>query len=75
MDKIDMFQSRLWKVDKFGWWDLEWIQYDAGALFTSKDFQEGIYVHEVRLTFSESYHQEINGQFEVTWRILSTITH
>ena len=23
MDKLDMFQSRSRKIDKFGWWDLE----------------------------------------------------
>ena len=22
MDKLDMFQSRFWKIDQFGWWDL-----------------------------------------------------
>ena len=25
MDKLDMFQSRFGKIDKFGWWDLEKI--------------------------------------------------
>ena len=25
MDKLDMFQSRFGKIDKFGWWDLEII--------------------------------------------------
>ena len=23
MDKLDMFQHRFGKIDKFGWWDLE----------------------------------------------------
>ena len=23
MDKLDMFQSRFWNIDQFGWWDLE----------------------------------------------------
>ena len=22
MDKLDMFQSRFWEIDQFGWWDL-----------------------------------------------------
>ena len=34
MDKLDMFQSRLVKIDKFGWWDLERISSDAGSQFT-----------------------------------------
>ena len=25
MDKLDMFQLRFGKIDKFGWWDLERI--------------------------------------------------
>ena len=29
MDTLDMFQSRLGKIDKFGWWDLERISEDA----------------------------------------------
>ena len=36
MDKLNTFQARFGKVDKFGWWDSEQIQYDAGALFTSE---------------------------------------
>ena len=31
MDKLDMFQSRFGKIDKFGWWDLERISADAGT--------------------------------------------
>ena len=34
MDKLDMFQSRSGKIDKFGWWDLEIISADAGTHFT-----------------------------------------
>ena len=29
MDKLDMFQSRFWKMDQFGWYDLERISADA----------------------------------------------
>ena len=49
MEKIDMFQEILGKVDEFGWWDMARIQTDAGTQFTSKEFQEGIYVRGVRL--------------------------
>ena len=38
MDKLDMFQSRFGKIDKFGWWDLEIISADAGTQFTSTGF-------------------------------------
>ena len=31
LDKLDMFQSRFGKIDKFGWWDLERISADAGT--------------------------------------------
>ena len=31
MEKLDMFQSRLGKIDEFGWWDLEIISADAGT--------------------------------------------
>ena len=47
MDKLDVFQDRFGKVDEFGWWDLERSQTDTGTQFTSKDFQEVIYVHIV----------------------------
>ena len=40
MDKLDMFQSRLGKIDQFVWWDLERISADAGTQFTSTDFKE-----------------------------------
>ena len=44
MDKLDMFQEICGKIDKFCWWDTERIQTDAGTYFTSKYFQEDIYV-------------------------------
>ena len=40
LDKLDMFQSRFWKIDQFGWWDLERISADAGTLFTLTEFKE-----------------------------------
>ena len=30
MDKPDMIQQKIGKVDGFGWWDIEIIQTDAG---------------------------------------------
>ena len=42
IDKPDMFQSILGKVDGFGWWDMEIIQTDNGTQFTSKDIWESI---------------------------------
>ena len=39
MDKLDIFQSRFWKIDQFGWWDLERISADAGTQFTSTKFK------------------------------------
>ena len=39
MDKLDMFQSRLGKIDQFGWWDLERILSDVGTQFTSTEFK------------------------------------
>ena len=49
MDKLDMFQAIFGKVYEFGWWDMERIQTDSGAQFTSKEFQEGLYVHGLLL--------------------------
>ena len=40
MDKLDMFQFRIGKIDEFGWWDLEIISADAGTQFTSTEFKE-----------------------------------
>ena len=40
MDKLDMFQERFVKIDKFFWWDMEIIQTGSGTQFTSKGFQE-----------------------------------
>ena len=42
MDKLDMFQDRFEKIDKFGWWDLERISSDAGTQFTSMDFRTNV---------------------------------
>ena len=74
-DKLDTFQSRFGKLDEFGWWDLGRTQTDAGSQFISKDSQEGLSVHGVRLTLEASDHQEMDDQVEFTWRTLKTIAH
>ena len=45
MDKLDTFQEIFGKVYEFGWWDRERTQTDSETQFTSKEFQEGLYVH------------------------------
>ena len=47
MDKLDIFQERLRKVDEFGWWDMERIQNDADTQFSSIEFQKDDYVHGI----------------------------
>ena len=44
MENLDMFQARFGKVDEFVQWEMDSIQTDDGTHFTSKGFQEGIYV-------------------------------
>ena len=73
MNKLDKFQVIFGKVDKFGLWDTQRVQNDAGTQFTSKEFQEGVYVHRVRLALAAPEHQEMNGQVEVPQRKLQTI--
>ena len=34
MDKLDMFQSRFGKIDKFIWWDLDRLSADSATQFT-----------------------------------------
>ena len=75
LGKLDMFQSRLGKIDQFGWWDLERISADAGRQFTSTEFKEEFQTCGVRLTLAAPEHQEINGQVEVTRRTLRTVAH
>ena len=75
MDKLDMFQAIFVKLDEFGWWDMKRIQNYTSTQFTSKEFQEVIYVRGVQLALAAPDHQEFNGQVEVTWRTLQTIAH
>ena len=73
MYKLDMFQSRFGKINQFGWWDLERISADAGTQFTSTEFKYECQNCRVSLTLTAPEHQEMNGQFEVTWRTLRTV--
>ena len=75
MDKLDMFQSRFWKIDQFGWLDLEIFSADAGTQFTSTEFKDECQTCGVRLTLAAPEHQEMNGKVEVTWRTLRTVAH
>ena len=75
MDKLDMFQSRIGKIDQFGWWDLERISVDSGTQFTLMDFKEECQTRGVRLTLATPEHQEMNGQVQVTWRTMRTVEH
>ena len=50
MDKLDIFQSRFGKIDKFGWWDLEKIAVDAGTQFTSTEFKKECQTQGFHLT-------------------------
>ena len=75
MDKLDMSQSRFGKIHEFGCRDLEIISSDVGTQFTSIEFQDKFQNQGVRFMFAYPKHQEMNGQCEVTWRILRTISH
>ena len=51
------YTKKIGKVDRFGWWDIEIIQTDAGAQFASKEFQEGLCVYGVQLAIMAPDHQ------------------
>ena len=57
MDKLDMFQSRFEKMEKFGLWDLERISADAGTQFTSTEFKYEFQTCRVHLTLAAPEHQ------------------
>ena len=75
LDKLDMFQSRFGKIDKFGWWDLEIISADPGTQFTLTEFKQEFQTCVDNLTLAAPENQEMNEQVEVTWRTLRTIAH
>ena len=75
MDKLDLFQSRFGKLDKFRLWDLEIISADVESQFTSTEFKEELQTHGFHLKLAALEHQEINGQVELAWITLCTIAH
>ena len=75
MDKLDIFQDIFGKVDEFDWRDLEIISEHVGTQFTSTEFQDECQTCGVQITLANPYHQEMNGQVEVTRRTLRTIIH
>ena len=70
-----MFQSRIGKMDQFGWWDLERISEDAGMQFTSTDSKDECQTRGVCLTLAVPEHQETNGKVEMTWRTFRILAH
>ena len=56
MDRLDISQTIFGKVDEFGWWDMERIKTDFGTQFTSKYFQERLFVHGIQLSLVVSDH-------------------
>ena len=75
MDKLDIFQSRFGKMDKFSWWDLERVSADVGTKFTSTKFQYECQTCGVWIALADPQHQEMNIKVEVTWRTLRMITY
>ena len=57
MDKLDVFQSRVVKIDEFGWWDLEIILAYAGTKFTSMEFQGKCQTRGVHIMLAVTEHQ------------------
>ena len=47
MDKLDMFQAKFVKVDKFRRFHMERIKTNIGTHFTSNEFREGLSIHGV----------------------------
>ena len=54
---------------------MEIIQTDGGTHFISNYFQEVLSIRGVRLSLVAQDHHNMNGQFEVTWQKLRTISH
>ena len=70
-----MFQSRLGKIDEFGWCYLEKISADAGRHFTLTKFKEECQTCGFCLKLAAPEHQDMIGQVEVTWRTMCTVAH
>ena len=61
MEKLYMFQARFGIVDEFIFWNMERIRTNVGRQFISKEFQEGLSVCGVRLSFVAQDHQDMNA--------------
>ena len=61
--------------NEFGWWDLARVSTDVGTQFSFTEFKEECQTCGVYLELAAPEHQEMNGQVEVTWRTLRTISH
>ena len=72
---MDMFRSRFGRIDQFGWWDLEIISAYAETQFTSTEIKDECQTRGVSLKLAATEHQDMNGQIEVTWRMLHTVAH
>ena len=70
-----MLQSRYWKIDEFGWLDLERISLDAGTQFIPTDFEEECQTRRVHIKLVTPEHHENNRQVKVKWRMLCTFSH
>ena len=70
-----MFQYIYFKIDKFGWLELEIISSDACTQFTSTNFKDEFQTRGVSLMLETPEHQEMNRQVKVTQRMFRTISH
>ena len=73
MYKLYMFQSRFGKIDEFGWWDLEKNSSDAGTQFSSTYFKQEYQTCGVHLMLVAPGHHKMNGQVQMTRKMLRTI--
>ena len=75
MDKLDMFQGRFGKIDKFILWDLDRVSVDTGTQFTSTEFHDECQTRGVWITLASPEHHKMDGNVKGTQRTLCTITH
>ena len=57
IDRLDIFQCRFGKMDKFGWWYLEIIPADAGNQFSLTEFKYECQTRSVCFTLASTEHQ------------------
>ena len=66
MDKLDTFQSKFGKIDKFGWWGVKRIPADTGTQFNSTEFKDECQTRGVYLMLTAPENLDMNIQVEVT---------